>query len=79
MARPKKSLMQEFEETIIDEVEEETLPVETPIFNELVELTNRRKNLLDLRNTMAAEGINDISNLDVRLSQLNQRIAELES
>lgn len=44
----------------------------------LIEIAEARRDfLLQLRETLTTEGINDISKLDVLLGEVNQRIVEL--
>lgn len=82
MGRPKK--VKEVEEVV--EIKEEELEVsaaeleaipEAHGFSEQAVLTSRQEELLRLRQAMTSNGIDSIGKLDVLLSQVNSRLAEL--
>ena len=62
---------------VVDKTPEpESVPVAA--FSERDSLMEQRLELLGLRNEMTRHGFDTVGKLDVRLSQLNQRLKELE-
>lgn len=72
---PKKKA-EEVEE--IEEVEVVEEVVIEPAFNEMEEMKKRQAILLSLRDNMVSEGLTDISKLDSKLGEVNERIRQLE-